>query len=180
MDNSKQQNQSRFLIAAVLSMVFLFTWSYFSRRRNRRPTMRTRRRSSARQTRRRPEIQQANQTTQPRSDAGQHSESSNYDQIAALRSKARFKRRAGDELGFAERRFSERRKTAVMPTVRPKAKKFRFSDFAESRQRSRNFRFASNRRPNLTNLLNTAIIKLQRPKKRLRSAKDRKGRLILR
>ena len=29
MDNSKQQNQSRFLIAAVLSMGFLFVWSYF-------------------------------------------------------------------------------------------------------------------------------------------------------
>ena len=29
MDNSKQQNQSRFLIAAVLSMMVLFGWSYF-------------------------------------------------------------------------------------------------------------------------------------------------------
>src|SRR5689334_14806520 len=29
MDNSKQQNQSRFLIAAVLSMAVLFGWQYF-------------------------------------------------------------------------------------------------------------------------------------------------------
>src|SRR5687768_2523082 len=29
MDNSNNQNQSRFLIAAILSMVVLFGWSYF-------------------------------------------------------------------------------------------------------------------------------------------------------
>jgi YidC/Oxa1 family membrane protein insertase len=52
MDNSKQQNQSRFLIAAVLSMAFLFGWSYFFAPQKPATTMRTRRRSSARQIRR--------------------------------------------------------------------------------------------------------------------------------
>jgi YidC/Oxa1 family membrane protein insertase len=65
MDNSKQQNQSRFLIAAVLSMVFLFTWSYFfapqkpvTDNANTAQVVNTTNTPT-------PEIQQVNQTTQP-------------------------------------------------------------------------------------------------------------------
>jgi YidC/Oxa1 family membrane protein insertase len=65
MDNSKQQNQSRFLIAAVLSMAFLFVWSYFFAPQ--KPTTDNANTAQVVSTTNTPtpEVQQTNQQTQP-------------------------------------------------------------------------------------------------------------------
>ncbi|HEX8637526.1 MAG TPA: membrane protein insertase YidC [Pyrinomonadaceae bacterium] len=65
MDNSKQQNQSRFLIAAVLSMMVLFGWSYFFAPQ--KPATDNANTSQVASTTNTPtpEVQQSNQPVQP-------------------------------------------------------------------------------------------------------------------